>query len=192
MNRRNTATACASLLFVCAIIFTGCIGKKKEEPKAKKVDSVELSIGPSDEPAKLLSEQECEIRTVETDAFQLFYRGKRLVLKIRKNSKVPMCYLCRKSGVDEDVIAIVLLDQPSSPSIATENVGELSLLIDTLQDKSLKLTVMDRDPNGFYEAYIVTASSVTLLDAKSYSKDVNELRTLASKFQLKIEKKVKD
>lgn len=192
MNRRNTATAYAFLLIVGAIIFTGCIGKQKEEPKAENVGPFELSIGPSDEPAILLSEKECEIRTDETDAFKFYYRGKQLVLKIRKNSRVPKCYLCRKSGVNEDVIAIVSLDQPNSPSIATSTVGELSLLVDTRPDKSLKLTVMDGDPNGFYETYILTASSVTLLDAKSYAKAVNNLRTLAAKFELKIEKKQKN
>lgn len=182
----SRAVLLAPLFFYCGLGALGC-NKQKEttsKDKPRATEGFELEFKPSDEPPTLLSPDECEVRTEETEAFTLFYRHERLALKVRKNSDLPMCYLYGP----EAIFATVVLNKPESPSISTEHGVDLHIIIETLPDKSLSLVAMDGNPNGFFESYILTSSTVSLIDAVEYANEVNELRTLTSAFQLHIKK----
>jgi hypothetical protein len=181
----------ATQFAVCLLFFgLGAIGCNQpteitSSAKETRTRGFEFEIGPSETPPTLLTAAECEIRIEETEAFTEYYRQGRLVLKVQKNSKRPTCLLYGPDGH----FGAVVLNKPESPSVSIERGIELHVVIETLPDKSLSLVALDGDPNAFFESYVLTSSSVSLLDASAYAERVNEVRTLTSAFQLHIRQK---
>lgn len=168
----------ASTLWLCSTGVLGC--KRTEELPTEKgqayVREYAVSSRPDVAAPTLLEPGDCKVRLEETEGFTCYFRNDRLALKIRQSPDIPLCYLFGP----ESIFAIVVLNKPESPTITTEPGLQFQISIETLPGGALRLTAMDGDPFAFFESYVLTRSTVSLVGASEYAKQVNELRKFAA------------